>query len=404
MSDRLVIRARTLVSMAGEAPARGEQLFAPLRKLDDAALVLVDGRVEEAESWKRCSPPPGAEVRDLGDVCLAPAVVNAHCHVQLSHLAGKTRWGAGFTAWLESLIAHLREPLSAEAITEACEDMAARGTGHVGDFAGEGLSLVDDAARRAGLGITHFCEWFGMDAPFIDAVRPWPPRCRAALEQDEERPVSDISVPLEARCVPAGHALYSTAPEVLRDARQWCAAKGRVFALHLAESPEETELLLSGSGPLAELYQGIVLPDDWQAPGMRPLALAMKLGLMGAGTLAVHGVQLDAQEMTVLAASGAALCLCPRSNSHLGVGEAPFLSAVENNVLCCLGTDGLSSNTDLDVRKEAVFLRETCDAPPEALLRLLTVNAAEALRLPCTGRLEPGQPGSFCVLPEALSF
>ena len=404
MSDRLVIRARTLVSMAGEAPARGEQLFAPLRKLDDAALVLVDGRVEEAVSWKRCSPPPGAEVRDLGDVCLAPAVVNAHCHVQLSHLAGKTRWGAGFTAWLESLIAHLREPLSAEAITEACEDMAARGTGHVGDFAGEGLSLVDDAARRAGLGITHFCEWFGMDAPFIDAVRPGPPRCGAALEQDEERPVSDISVPLEARCVPAGHALYSTAPEVLRDARQWCAANGRVFALHLAESPEETELLLSGSGPLAELYQGIVLPDDWQAPGMRPLALAMKLGLMGAGTLAVHGVQLDAQEMTVLAASGAALCLCPRSNSHLGVGEAPFLSAVENNVLCCLGTDGLSSNTDLDVRKEAVFLRETCDAPPEALLRLLTVNAAEALRLPCTGRLEPGQPGSFCVLPEALSF
>lgn len=404
MSDCFVIRARTLVSMAGEAPARGEQLFAPLRKLDDAALVLADGRVEEVVSWKRCSPPAGAVVRDLGDVCLAPAVINAHCHLQLSHLAGKTRWGDGFSAWLESLIAHLREPLSVEAVTEACEDMAARGTGHVGDFAGEGLALVDAAARRAGLGITHFCEWFGMDAPFIDAVRPWPPRCRAALEQDDDRPVADVSVPLEARCAPAGHALYSTAPDVLRDARQWCAAKGRVFALHLAESPEETELLVSGSGPLAELYAGIVLPDDWQAPGMRPLACAMKLGLLGPGTLAVHGVQLDTQEMTVLAASGAALCLCPRSNRHLGVGESPFLSAVESNALCCLGTDGLTSNTDLDVRREAVFLREACDAPPEALLRLLTVNAAEALRLPCGGRLEPGQPGGFSVLPEALSF
>ena len=106
----------------------------------------------------------------------------------------------------------------------------------------------------------------------------------------------------------------------------------------------------------------------------------------------------------MLGASGAALCLCPRSNHSEIAREAPFLSAVENNVLCCLGTDGLSSNTDLDVRKEAVFLREACDAPPEALLRLLTVNAAEALRLPSTGRLEPGQPGSFCVLPEALSF
>lgn len=403
MSDRLVIRARTLVSMQGEVPARGEALFAPLHKLDDAALVLVDGLVEEAVRWKECSPPPGAEVRDLGEVCLAPAVINAHCHLQLSHLAGRTRWGAGFSAWLASLIPLLREPLSGEDVAGACEDMAAHGTGHVGDFAGEGLALVDAAARRAGLGITHFCEWFGMATPLIDAVRPWPPRCRAALEQ-ETQPAADMFVPLAARCAPAGHALYSTAPEVLRDARQWCAERGRVFALHLAESPEETELLLTGSGPLFDLYQGIVLPEGWQPPRLRPLACAMKFGLVGQGTLAVHGVQLDAQEMTVLAASGAALCLCPRSNRHLGVGEAPLFAALESGALCCLGTDGLTSNTDLDVRQEAVFLRESCDAPPEALLRLLTVNAAQALRLPGTGRLEPGQPGGFSVLPEALSF
>lgn len=404
MPDCRVVRARSLVSMAGEPPARGEALFAPLHKLDDAALVLVDGRVEEVVSWKRCSPPAGAEVRDLGEVCLAPAVINAHCHVQLSHLAGRTRWQAGFSAWLASLIPLLREPLSTEAVAGACADMVACGTGHAGDFAGEGLALVDAAARRAGLGMTHFCEWFGMAAPFIDAVRPWPPRCRAALERDDDRPVADVFAPLEARCAPAGHALYSTAPEVLRDARQWCAERGRPFALHLAESPEETELLLEGSGPLADLYRGIVLPEGWRPPRLRPLAFASRLGLLGQGTLAVHGVQLDAREMRALAASGAALCLCPRSNRHLGVGEAPLAAAVESGVLCCLGTDGLSSNTDLDVRQEAVALRESCDASPEALLRLLTVNAAQALRLSRAGRLEPGQPGCFSVLPEALRF
>lgn len=403
MSEAIVIRARGLVTLAGEGPARGEQLFAPLRRLDDAALLLVNGRVEEATSWKRCSPPPGSEVRDMGDVCLMPGVINAHCHLQLSHLAGRTRWGEGFSAWLESLISLLREPLSPEAVRKACEDMAARGTVHVGDYAGEGLPMTDVAARRAGLGITHFCEWFGMDEPFVDAGRPWPPRCREALEQGGA-PATDITVPLEARCAPAGHALYSTAPDVLRDARQWCREHGRVFALHLAESPEETRLLLEGDGPLFDVYDGIVLPEDWRRPGLRPLALAMKLGLVGEGTLAVHGVQLDAQEMAVLAASGAALCLCPRSNAHLGVGEAPLFSALENGVLCCLGTDGLTSNTDLDVRQEAVFLRERRDVPPEALLRLLTVNAAAALRLPSAGRLEPGAPGVFSILPDALRF
>ena len=88
-------------------------------------------------------------------------------------------------------------------------------------------------------------------------------------------------------------------------------------------------------------------------------AYALKLGLLGSGTLAVHGTQLDAQEVEVLAASGAALCLCPRSNRNLGVGVPPVRELMESGALLCLGTDGLTSNRDLDVRKEAVWLRET---------------------------------------------
>ena len=110
---------------------------------------------------------------------------------------------------------------------------------------------------------------------------------------------------------------------------------------------------------MRDLYAGVVLPPDWTAPGLRPLAYAVKLGLLGPGTLAVHGVQLDAQEVEVLAASGAALCLCPRSNRNLGVGVPPVRELMESGALLCLGTDGLTSNRDLDVRKEAVWLRET---------------------------------------------
>ena len=59
-----------------------------------------------------------------------------------------------------------------------------------------------------------------------------------------------------ARCAPGGHALYSTGPEILSAARQDCSRMGRVFSFHLAESPEETQLLTSGSGPLRDLYAG----------------------------------------------------------------------------------------------------------------------------------------------------
>ena len=141
----------------------------------------------------------------------------------------------------------------------------------------------------------------------------------------------------------------------------------------------------------------MVLPEDWAVPHLRPVAYARRLDLLGPGTLAVHGVQLEPAEVTALAASGSALCLCPRSNEYLAVGTASVAALLESGLLCCLGTDGLSSNTDLDVRQEAVFLRERLDVAPQALIRCLTVNGAAALGLAGYGRLEPGSRAVFSV-------
>ena len=396
----LAIRAKSIMTLAGEGPARAARLFAPLKKIDNGVLLVRGGLVEDVLPWSQAKLPADALVRDVGAVCLAPACVNAHTHLELSHLAEKTRWGRGFTAWLQSLIPLLGAAPQADAVESACAALALYGTLYVGNITGSlpgGTVLADAACNEAGLTANHFCEWFGFGAPFADGERPWPPRCRQALADDPF---------LMARCAPGGHALYSTGPEVLSAARQDCSRMGRVFSFHLAESPEETQLLTSGSGPLRDLYAGVVLPPDWSAPGLRPLAYAVKLGLLGPGTLAVHGVQLDAQEVEVLAASGAALCLCPRSNRNLGVGVPPVRELMESGALLCLGTDGLTSNRDLDVRKEAVWLRETMDVPPEALVRMLTVNGAAALNLlGCgAGRLEKGGPADFCVLPETLTY
>ena len=158
-----------------------------------------------------------------------------------------------------------------------------------------------------------------------------------------------------------------------------------------------------GDGPLWELYAGTVLPHSWQAPHMRPVAWARSLGLLGPGTLAVHCVHVDAAEAALLAHSGTAVCLCPRSNANLAVGVAPVEMLAHAGVLLCLGTDGLSSCTDLDVRKEAVALRQRWGLPAEALIRMLTVNAVAALGLGDTlGRLYPGSTAGIAVLPEEL--
>ena len=400
----VAFRARALVTLTGEGPARGRQLFAPLARVDDAFLLARGGRIEAAGPWKSARLPVGTEVRDLGDACLMPAPVNAHTHLQLSWLAGRTRWGGGFGAWLESLVPQIVAPPQdgeaerrREAITTACATLAACGTHWLGDVGGSApgaLTTVRRACEAAGLKLRQFCEWFGFAPPLVDGARPWPPRCRAEIAADAE---------LAAACAPGGHALYSTAPGILRAAREWCARAGRVFSFHLAESPEETELLTRGTGPLRACYEGTVLPPGWRPPRQRPLAYAASLGLLGPGVLAVHGVQLNGEEIAALAESGASLCLCPRSNHNLGVGEAPVRQLLESGVPLCLGTDGLTSNTDLDVRNEALWLRERLDLPARALVRLLTVNGAAALGLPPgAGTLARGQDAAFAIMPEAL--
>jgi cytosine/adenosine deaminase-related metal-dependent hydrolase len=278
----------------------------------------------------------------------------------------------------------------------ACAAMADAGTAHAGDICGSlpnGLTAIADACAASGLGVTHLCEWFG-HAPLPSADElPWPSTCR--------REVAGIG---EAACAPACHALYSVAPSTLAAVRTHCRQRGITFSMHLAESPEETLMLAEGRGALRDFLAQRVLPGNFRAPGMRPLGYARQLGLLGPGTLAVHGAQLDEEEIRALGMTGSALCLCPRSNIGIGVGLPRVASLLGSDVLLCLGTDGLSSAPDLDVRREAVLLRDRLDIPAQALLRLLTVNGASALGLSATGlgTLAPGSPARFCVLPRGL--
>ena len=396
------VKARTILPMSGEKPARGAQLFSPLASLDNGMLLIHDGRILSRGKAHSMRLPVGCPVEDLGNVCLIPGTVNAHAHLDLSVLARSTTLGQGFTVWLSSLIPLLPRGETIgqnvfDAIHSACEELHACGTLHVGNIAGSVknvLSYLDGEASAQGLSMSHFCEWLGFGRD--DRTSLWPDNVLQDLTDNSD---------LRARASPAGHALYSTDPRILSASVRLCRKEQRIFSLHLAESPEETEMLTTGTGPLYELYRKTILPRDWSAPRLRPLAYALKLSLLGPGSLAVHCVQLDPQEISVLAVSGTAVCLCPRSNHAINVGLPDIHSCISSRLLLCLGTDGLTSNTDLDVRNEAIFLREHLDTPREALIRMLTVNGAAALNLEKgAGHLDPGSPARFAVLPAELQF
>lgn len=76
---------------------------------------------------------------------------------------------------------------------------------------------------------------------------------------------------------------------------------------------------------------------------------------------------------------------------------------IEQNVRMCLGTDGLTSNTDMDVWQDALYLLQKGALPAQALLRLCTINGAEALGRADMGALLPGRSSHWAVLPQGMA-
>jgi cytosine/adenosine deaminase-related metal-dependent hydrolase len=391
METVTALRARRILTLADAQPAtRRSELLAPLAVLDNAAILSKNGLILAVEQYAHCKRRTGCAITDAGDVTLVPGLVNAHSHVELAALKGRTRLGEGFAVWVQSLLALKRAPADKRAaMADAAEEMSACGVVHVGDINTEAPVASTGAFFRAGVSVSIFRDCFGF---------------RTAHTPDELRgaQLQDTPKALRPQCALSGHALFSTRPHTMQLARQDCEARGKIFTMHLAEHDEELRCLLDGTGALSDiLHERGILPKGYRPPGRRPVHYAHELGLLGKNTLAVHCVHCNEEEAGLLAATGAAVWLCPRSSAALGGGPAaPRDLFMDKGVLLCLGTDSPASNSDLNLWNEARALRDAHQLPPQALVRLMTINAAHALRRSELGRLIPGCRAAWAVLPE----
>ncbi len=411
-SDIQAYKVRQCIPLQGEDAARGQDLLAPLHVIDNALLLVRGGRLLFVGPYSPKVLPAGldvSKVQDLGDEILVPAVVNAHTHTQLAHMAEQTTWGQGFVPWLKSLIPLLSLPYDFQAIDMAVQQMHAAGTGYFADYGHGGLHLVAQSADKAAVQGLLLAEWFGFtekwhDTDMADESMCLPPRAREifALVPKEK----------QAHCIPCIHALYSTAPETIQRVHGWCSSQKQAhrkpFVLHLAEFPEEVQALVQGDGALVDLFKPMVLPENWRAPGLHPVDFAQHLGVLTPNTVAVHAVHCEEKHVQIMEQSEMSVCLCPSSNAHLAVGTAPVQRFMRSKINLCLGTDGLTSNTHADVWQEALYLQKEMDLEGKALLRMLTVNGAKALGVHASqsplslGSLTAGGSAQWSFVPQGF--
>jgi cytosine/adenosine deaminase-related metal-dependent hydrolase len=197
------------------------------------------------------------------------------------------------------------------------------------------------------------------------------------------------------RAALAAHAPYSVAPRLFRSIRRDIDRDPFVpCSVHLSESAEEVEFIRTGGGPWRALLEELGVWDpSWVPPGGSPVQFLDDSGFLDHRVLAVHGVQMSNEDLQRLAARGATLVTCPRSNGHTGAGAPPIADFYRSGVRVAVGTDSLASCADLNVFAELATMRALApDVPAAALLDSATREGARALGFDGDyGTIEPGK-------------
>jgi 5-methylthioadenosine/S-adenosylhomocysteine deaminase len=354
--------------------------------INDGTVVVEDDLI--AFVGPRSSAPPGKDV-ELGDVILAPGLVNAHTHLDLTVLRGRFD-GLAFFEWIRALTA-ARAELSPEQLLESAR-----------------------AGIRDGLlaGITTYADTAPNDAPF-DAMRelgvrgiayrevfgPDPKQCAASMAGLREAVSAMRS--RETELVHVGvspHAPYSVSDDLFAAAALFASEERLPLATHVAESLDESQLVADGNGAFADFLRGREIAV---APrGRTPIDMLARNGVPGANALLIHCIRCDERDIATIAQHECGAATCPMSNRYFGHGTAPVEAMRAAGVRLGVGTDSMASNERMDVLHEA-RLALGAAAGERAAWELATLGGARALRLDrLVGILEIGKQADLAAFPR----
>ena len=381
-------RSDLLPVEAFEGTIRAAWVFTGDRLERGGAIRIVGGRVAEV---LECATGDEVDL-DFPDGLVHPGLVNAHCHLDLTNLAGRVPAGNSFVDWLgrvratrldsddDSLVAASRAGLA---------ELTASGVTAVIDFSHASASLeafTDRPIRglllRELLGFTE-----ARARPALREAQTW-----LAARQD----LGQLGFGL------APHAPYSASGDLIRSAKALCGTT-RPVSIHVAEDPAESTFLKDGSGPYREFLLSLGLSlDEYTPSGRSPIGYLDWLGALDEQTLLIHANTVDGDDIERIRRSGAAVVFCPGTHAFFGRPQHRLPELLEAGVPVGLGTDSSASNSELSVASEMRAVRRSF--PERRYPRLSSaviwgLGTGVWLRrfLPAVGRLEAGDRADVAV-------
>lgn len=383
-----------------------DHLFTGSRLLAHQALVTDEqGRVEAIIP----AAEAGEDVQALPGI-ITPGFINAHCHLELSHLKDAIAPHTGMIDFLLGVMGRrfVAEEQVLQAIDTAETVMLQNGIVAVGDICNTPHTISQKQRQR--LYYHNFIEATG----FV-----------AATAKDRFNTVVATWEQFQAAGATAGHnsivphAPYSVSPALFELITGFPG--NHLLTMHNQESAEEEEFFRTKKGSFNRLYEALginisLLPDfrsfgpsDAQT-GKSSLQTCLPRFRAAQSLLLVHNVMTGEEDLQFIQQARPALpdcywCLCPNANLYIGnrLPDVELLRRYGASII--LGTDSLASNHQLSILAEMKTLQQHYPALPlEELLQWATLNGAKALGIQERfGSFEKGKTPGVLLLKNDLS-
>ena len=377
-----------------EAPARRPDfLLAPDwivtvdasdRVLEDHVIAVRDGRIADILPRAEAEPRyPDLHPVELPGHALMPGLINTHTHAAMSLFRGLAD-DLPLMEWLQQHIwpaegRWVDEAFVHDGVDLAMAEMLLGGTTCFQDMYFHGETT---AARAADFGMRAVVGMIMLDfpTPYADGPDQYLEKGLALHDLYRSHPLVSTAF--------APHAPYTVSDEPLERIRMYADELDVPVHMHVHETQGECTAAVESN-------------DE------RPLARLERLGLLSPAFLAVHMTALTDEEIELVARTGTHVLHCPEANLKLASGFCPVGRLIDSGINVALGTDGASSNNDLDLFGEmrtAALLakavaRDAAAVPARVALRMATINGARALGLDTIcGSLEVGKAADMIAI------
>ena len=307
-----------------------------------------------------------------GIIC--PGFINAHCHLELSHLKGLIPEHTGLAEFIKPISSIRREyeiKQILRAIRQAEAEMIKNGIVGLGDISNEPYSLPQK--EMGNLQYHTFIEVLGMSEKVI-GIR-W-----------EEGQVLFELIPSNTSASLSPHAPYSTNDYLINTVdtfnRQHLQKTKNLLSIHNQESREEEKMFMEGKGDLIDFYIHYLqfpIHDFFTPPQTSSLVFTLKNLSPETKTLLVHNTFTSKKDIQFAHQYSEHIhwCFCPNANLYIENQLPNFNLFRSEKAKILVGTDSLCSNHQLCIMSELKTIHQHFpDIPLSELLQWATLNGA----------------------------